>query len=428
MPLPKEQQSTDEDTPKIRVYDIMLENSQDKMTKVTRDDKTSTGEDLKDSHPSKVPKTLANARYVYYNDGTVNGLINNNAITANHKWKIKIRKGFDDKKNIEEARTHIENRCKPKDWNLDNVITQSLIKAQRDGKCFINVPVVESSVYLSPLTYDAEKYDMLIVPNTSTGKIEGFVQKSPAKPDYKGWDKSDYNDLSKEADKDGEDTTTPYMADEMIYFTLLEEDNEGESVLFTILDLISDKWDYEGFKISIARNSGSIAVIKVGSDSKSDDKVQQSYITKLLDAFLGRVKKSAVVVGDSVEVQEMKNQQLADIPHYRKDLIDEIYLVLQTPISFFNPNESSYAANKVATDRETGYGVWLEFMRDKVKAKFEGGLFDRELALINDYKDCIGGIEISFADDVELEMKEPINEDYNSNNPDLENKTEIGSE
>ena len=398
----------------------VLKNHMDNLTPVTKQDTTGTII-LAEDYPNEVQKSIANLRFIYHNDATIRGLIFNNAITANHKFKISIREGYEDVPGIDEARAYIENRCKSNDWNLDEIITQTLTKAQRDRQCFIQIPIVGGQAHINPLKYDGENYDFLMIPDPSTGKIAGYVQKHPMIADFKNWQKMEWDDLVKKAEDVGETTSTAFVEEEIIHFSIIKEDGEGEGLLEAILDKIKDKWDYEGFAISVAQKTGAIAIVKIG-DMNHEDPVQRSLVSKLLDVFNNRIKKTAVSIPDGVSVEQMSNSSLPDIPSYRKTVIDEIFLALQTPNGLFDTQGSTFASLKTASDTKTGYGVFLEYIRDLIKANFETKLIDKDLSLQKGFADCVGGIEIRYSDE-DLESVEPITPseaDYSADNEDLE--------
>lgn len=404
----------------IKTIPTVLKNAMDNLTPATKKDTIGTVV-LADEYPNEIEKSIANFRFIYYNDLTIQGLIDNNAMTANTKFEIKIKKGYEDVKNIEEARSYIENRCKKKDWNLDKIITQTLIKAQRDGQCFIQVPIVGGQAHLNPLTYDGENYDFMMIPDPETGKVSGYVQKHPEKPDFTGWDKKEWDDLVKISEEVGDETTTSFIEEEIIHFTIMEEDGEAKRLMDAICDKVPDKWDYEGFMISIAQKTGAVAIVKIGDVNHNNNEARKSFVDTILGVFQGRINKTAVAVPDGVSVEQMTNSTLPDIPSYRKTVIDELYLGLQTPFGMFDTQNSTYASLKEAMNSKTGYGAWMAHLRDLVKEAFEDKLIDKDLSLKSEYAECVGGLEINYEQDLdEVEPLEPTDEDYSANNEGLE--------
>jgi len=401
-----------------------LKNSMDKLTPVTKKDELGTVV-LAEDYPNEVEKSVANFRFIYNNDATVRGLLFNNAITAINGFHIKIKEGYEDKPNIEEAYAHIMERSRKNDWNLKEVIKQTLIKAQRDRQCFIQIPIIENQAHLNPLTYDGENYDFMLVPDVENGKILGYVQKHPTIPDFSKWENMEWDELVELAEDEGDDPeTTSFLEEEIIHFAIIKEDGEGEGMMEAIPDQIKRKWDYEGYMISVSQKTGALAIVKVGDERHEVGDINTGFVQNILDVLKGRIRKTAVAVPDGVSVEQMGNNQLPNIPDYRRTVLMEIYITLQTPRSMFNTKESSYASSEVATDFETGYGVFLADLRDSVKDYFEEKLFDTEISLTSAWSECVGGIEIGFVHDNkdldEVKPLEPNADDLSADNPDLD--------
>lgn len=398
----------------------VLKNAMDKITPVTRKDEIGTIQ-LSEEYPNEVEKSVANFRFIFHNDSTVRGLILNNTFTALNKFRIGIKKGYEDVKNINEARDYIEKRCEVSDWNLRKIIRQTLIKVQRDRQCFIQIPILGGQAHLNPLIYDGEDYDFMMVPDQGTGKIAGYVQKHPEIVNFSNWQNMSWDELEEASEGSDEFTTTSFLEDEMIHFTILDEDGRAVGLMDAVTDNIKDKWDYEGYMISVSQKTGAIAVVKIGDETTDAEKVDKSFVQSVLDIFEGRIKKTVATIPKGVSVDQMNNSTLPDIPSYRKTVIDEIYLSMQTPIGAFDTQSSNYASLKKAMDDETGFAVWMLLIRSLVKEGFETKLFDKDLSLQKEFIDCVGGIEMCFADDLdELEALEPTDEDYSDNNEGLE--------
>lgn len=136
-----------------QIRNIILDNSQKNVSPATSPDSNKDAIDLADSHPYQVAKTIKNCRYVYNNESIVSALILNNALTANNRFVITT----DNKNipNIDKAIKHIESKIK--EWKLDSVMNQALIKGQRDGKCFIQKAVIDGTIKINFLAYDGDR-------------------------------------------------------------------------------------------------------------------------------------------------------------------------------------------------------------------------------------------------------------------------------
>ena len=168
----------------VKIEGIYLKNSE--VEAITDPSPTQTeGEDLATRHPPKIRKSIKNYRYAYNNDPTIRGIILNNATTANNKFRIECQ----DPK----AKAHIE--MKVREWDLDGLMTNTLIKVQRDGFCFIEKGIFNNSIKTRFLAYDGEKYKMKVIRNPNTDDIIGYKQNAPKSVDPKGWEKKSYDDL-----------------------------------------------------------------------------------------------------------------------------------------------------------------------------------------------------------------------------------------
>lgn len=406
--------------PIAKKLNTILKNAMDNLTPVTKED-TIGSVVLADEYPNEVIKSVANMRFVYNNDSTVRGLILNNTFTANSSFQITIKEGYEGVPNIQEARKYIEDRCVKSDWNLHGIIEQTLNKAQREGQCFIQIPIVNNQAHLNPLLYDGENYDFMMVPDVETGKIAGYVQKHPEIGDFKNWQNMEWDDLVKASEEVGDLTTTSFLEEEIIHFTIINEDGESVRLLEAAIEIVPSKWKYEGYMLSVSQKTGAIAVVKIGDEKHDEDKIDKSFLDKVLGVFEGRIRKTAVTIPNGVSVDQMNNSSLPDIPSYRRTIIQELYVTLQTPRSMFNTKDSNRSSSETATDYETGYGVFLNKLRNSVKNHFETKLIDKDLSLQSGFADCVGGIEITYTKDVSKEEPlEPTNEDYSPKNPDLE--------
>ena len=397
-----------------RFRNLILSNSQESISDATKVDDNNEAVDLSESHPYQVKKTIANCRFAYDNDPVIGGLILNNASTANSKFRIATDEPSI--KDIEEAMEHINNKVV--EWNLDEIITQTLIKEMRDGKCFIQKAIVDGSIQLNPLAYDQDKYDFKIINDMVTGQIIGYVQKHPKPFDPKGWENKEWDDLNLEED---EDTTTSFTAEEIIYPRLFVEDGEGKSLVMRLLDTVYDKWTYQGFKIGVSHKTGNFVKIKVGDSQKSEAKVQDSFVKQLLDIFKNPVKKSAGVIPDGVDVEQIGQNTLPNIPHYMEDIYKELYLGCQTPYGMFDAKGSTEASLKTVTDSETGFGVFIEYLRDNIKTYFQKNLINHELTL-KGFEECLNHVKITYS------LKEAPSLLTLNDLKNLDNKTELNGD
>ena len=372
---------------------LILRNGQEAVLPATPSDTNTDAKELDEYYTYKVKKTVKSCRYAFENDGLVSGLIWNNSFTANTSFSITYSQEDQDIPNIEEAKQHIEEKCK--EWQLKDRITGWLVKWQRDGNSFTHKVVENNTIYLNELAYNGETDDFEQIRNPLTGDILGYKQKYRYFKDYKNWKSQDFNSLKNGSNY--EDMEVSFESDEIIHGRLFEEDGNGVSPLMGILDTIYDKWSYEKYKNSVAHKTGNVAVVTVGSSDVYTDSVPNSYLTRVLENLENREDKDAIVVPYGTSIETLGgNYNLPDINGYLKGCIDEIYIKLQTPQTLFSSSNSNRSTIEVQTDSDTGYGVYLKYMRDKVKYLLEPQLIDAELSLNPDFADCVGHIHITF--------------------------------
>lgn len=367
---------------------LNLRNSQETVLPATPEDNTNA-KDLEELHPYKIKKTIRNCRYAYNTDGLVQGLILNNTFKANNKWEVT----FDDPSipNIMEAKEYIEEKCK--EWDLDKRMSEWLIKEQRDGKHFTQKVIKDGSIQLNELAYDGENYDFEIIHNPKTGEVLGYKQKYYINKDYSGWKSKDFDTLANDT-KEYEEAN--YLPEEIIYGTLFEEDGEGMSLIMPILDDIYDKWSYEKYKLSVAHKTGNLAVMTVGSKDVYTDNVPTSFLTEALKNLEDRDTKDALVIPYGTSVETLGgNYNLPDINTYIDKTLSNIYIQLQTPQTLFASDSSNRSTIQVQTDEDTGFGVYLEYIRDTLKKTVENELFDVELEL-QGMDEAVGHIHLTF--------------------------------
>lgn len=375
----------------VKIEGIYLKNSE--VEAITDPSPTTTeGEDLATRHPPKIRKSIKNYRYAYNNDPTIRGIILNNATTANNKFRIECQDS--------KVKEYIE--AKAKEWDLDSLMTNTLIRVQRDGFCFIEKGIFNNSIKTRFVAYDGDKYKMKVIRNPNTDDIIGYKQNAPKSVDPTGWEKKSYDDLKEE----GDSVDSNYQPNHIIYPRLIEEGGKGESLIAPILENVDDKKTYEKFMRSAAHKAGNMIGIKVGDETTSPKDVPKSFINKLLDVFGRPIEKDVAVIPKGVDVSTIGNTSLPELVGYIKYHRGEMFLALQTPEALFSTESSNRSTAEVQADDDTGYKVFILFLRDFLKKYFEKELIDHELTLQGMTK-AVGNCFIMF--DEEQEVK-PLTE------------------
>lgn len=372
---------------------IVLRNSQKAISKTNwsfRNDKIDReAVNFEDAHPYKIKKTVKNCRYAYNNNGLVHGLLLNNTIKAVNKWKIT----YDDDSinNIKDAQKHIVEKCKPDEWDLDKRMSEWLIKAMRDGIFFTHKIKQDGTIQLNELAYDGDKFDWLCIRDNRTGKIKGYKQKY-YQTDNPNWKSRKFSDLENLYEIKKEENFEP---DELIVGKLFEEDGIGQSLLMPILDDINTVMDYEQYKKSVAHKTGNVALVTVGSDDVHTEAIPVSFVEDVLKELDDRENKDSILIPYGVDVETLGgNYNLPDLNSYINKAQENIYIQLQTPQTLFSSDSSNRSSITVQTDEDTGFQVFLEYLRDFL-VTIVNELINEELEL-NGYGQCKDHIHLTF--------------------------------
>lgn len=365
----------------VTIRGLFLNSSNEAVTDPSPNDDNGDAENLKDRHPPKIKKTIANCRYAFDNDPTVRGIILNNAYTANNTFRI-----VSDDKNAE---TYITQ--KSQEWDLDTLMTNTLIKVMRDGPCFIEKGIIDRSIKVRFLAYDNDKYKMKVIRNPKTAEIMGYKQKRMEAKNIDNWKSTKFDKI----DNDMVEVESNYSTDQIIYPVLLEEQGKPKSLLMPLLEHIDTKWTLERFMISTAHKSGNLIGITVGDEKTDNTNIPKSFINKLIETFRRPVEKDVAILPHGVSADVIGNNQLSDLPSYLKYFRNEIFLNLQTPESLFSTESSNRATAEIQADDDTGYKVFINFLRFFLKKYFERELIDHELRL-RGMTSAIGKVKIEF--------------------------------
>lgn len=380
---------------KFTIKGLFLNSSNEAVTDPVKKDKNPDAENLSDKHPTKIKKSVANCRYAFDNDPTLRGIILNNMTTANNKFRIE---STDTK-----AQEYIEQKAK--EWDLDSIFNQTLLKVMRDGPCFIEKAIVNGTIQVRFLAFDDKKYKFKVIRDPQSDEILGFKQKVTVAKKVDNWQNAKFDEL----ENDDTEEEFNYLPSQIIYPTLLEEGGKAKSLVSVVLDYIDRKWTLEKFMISSAHKAGNLIGITVGNDKVSPEKVKPHFIRKLIKMFRKPVEKDVVTLPYGVSADVIGNNQLPDLPSFLKYIRNEIFIALQTPESLFSTESSNRATAQVQADDKTGYAVFVEFLRFFLKKYFESQLIDEELKL--KHMNGVGSTKIVFDEDENAKPLDPESSD-----------------
>jgi len=369
---------------------LFLNSSNEAVTTPTPDEDNPDAKDLHKIYPTKIKKTIANCRYAFDNDPTLQGIILNNAFTASNKFRI-----TSDNKKAEE---YIQKKAD--EWNLGSIMANTLIKVSRDGCCFIEKAKVkvqgsDTLLTIDPrfLSFDDDKYKFEIIRDPKSDKIIGFKQTFQKAKKIENWESAKPGELKNEMVEDWAN----YTPDKLIYPVLIEgEGGKARSLVMTLLGTINRKWMHEGFMDNAAHKAGTLIGLTVGNERVKNADVPKSFVNKLIRTFRSPVEKDVAIIPDGVSADVIGNSTLPEIPLYLKYIRNEMFILLQTPEALFSTESSNRATAEIQADDKTGYGVFIAFLRFFLKKYFEKELIDAELALQPSLRQYVGTVKIVF--------------------------------
>lgn len=336
------------------------------------DSKEDISGDLIDRIPFRVNRTIPNFRYAFNYDSTVNSTINNLIVVAKTGFKVVA-----ESEEFEEDAKHI--REKFDEWNMPKFIETLIKRNMVDGSAFINRYVVQKSVKLKFLSNDGVDYKWKVIRDPDTEEIIGYKQlvnkmKLPSK-----WKTANFDDLEEEK----EEETITFMPEEIIYTTWMEENGQGVSALYSVLDLVDIVGRLQLYMLLSGHKAGAFLGLKIGNENVDSASVDGRFIKKLMRWFSKNSQKDVVAYPDGIEPQVIGMQNLPDYPTYIKFIQTLIRNAILTPDSKFSAVSSNRATAVEQLNTDTGYQGFIKYLQDYVCYIINTEIIDKEVKLSN---------------------------------------------
>jgi len=343
-----------------------------KFAKAHNNSKKDVSGDLIDRIPFRVNRTIPNFRYAYLYDPTVNSTINNLLVVANTDYNIVA-----ESEEFEEDAKHI--REKAKEWDLDNYIDTFIKRNMVDGSMFTNRYIENNSLKLKVLANDGEDFKWKIIRDPDTDEILGFKQLVKKTKLPSGWKTAEFDEL----DEEEEEETITFMPEEIIYSTYMEEDGQGVSALYSILDLVDAVGRLRLYMLLSGHKAGAFLGLKIGNENVDSLSVDGKFINDVMEWFSETSEKDVVAYPDGIEPQNIGNTNLPDYPTYIKFIETEIRNAILTPDSKFSAVSSNRSTAIEQLNTDTGYVGFIKYLQEYVMKYVNEEIIDKELELFN---------------------------------------------
>lgn len=343
-----------------------------KIAKANNKDKKDVSGDLKDRIPFRVNRTIPNFRYAFNYDSTVNATINNLIVVANTNFEIVA-----ESEEFEEDAKHIRQKCI--EWNMPLFIDTFIKRNMVDGSAFINRYVDKGTVKLKYLSNDGVNFKWKVIRDPDTEEILGFKQlvkksKLPAK-----WKTAQFDEINVEE----EEETITFMPEEIIYSTYMEENGQGVSALYSVLDLVDVVGRLQLYMLLAGHKAGAFLGLEIGNENVDSSSIDGSFIDKVMDWFSENNEKDVVAYPHGIKPEVIGTQNLPDYVTYIKFIQSQIRNAILTPDSKFSAISSNRATAVEQLNTDTGYQGFIKYLQEYVMYYVNTEIIDKELALSN---------------------------------------------
>lgn len=341
-----------------------------KISLANNDSKKDISGDLIDRIPFRVNRTIPNFRYAFLHDATVNSAINNLIVVAQTGFRVKA-----ESEEFEKDAEHI--RKKFDEWDMPNFIESFIKRNMVDGSCFINRYVKEGTLKLKYLSNDGIDYKWKVIRDPDTEEILGFKQLvNKAKlPD--NWKTAEFDEI----DEEKEEETITFMPEEIIYSTWMEENGQGVSALYPVLDLVDIVARLILYILLAGHKAGAFLGLKIGNDNIDSASVDSTFIRQVMNWFDEYSEKTVVAYPDGIEPNIIGTQNLPDYVTYIKFLQSMIRNAILTPDSKFSAISSNRATAVEQLNTDTGYQGFIKYLQAYLCYYINKEIIDKELEL-----------------------------------------------
>jgi hypothetical protein len=299
----------------------------------------------------------------------------------------------------EAAVEHIREKAKIGNWDLDSLMTETLIKGMVDSKCFIRTwPNQEApnTLDVDMLAYDNHYYNFIELIDPTSGELLGYKQKATIYPIPGNWEDVSFDSL---ANLMPEEDEASFQPNEVIHPKYLERDKKADSIVYKVLDYVDIKRELENMIPVAVRNSAVLLGIRIGGPDIdlgiSNESEAQEKASEAANTFKERYKKEIIAHFYGTEPYPIGTGQLPDFTTLFDYLKQEIRQALFTPDSKFESASSNRAVAQEQLSGAMGMGVIIDYNQAWLRKYFEHQLFARELSLAG-YQNDIGKIHLTF--------------------------------
>jgi hypothetical protein len=309
----------------------------------------------------------------------------------------------------EAAVEHIREKSKIGAWDLDSLMTETLIKGMVDSKCFIRTwPNQEApnTLDVDMLAYDNHYYNFIELIDPTSGELLGYKQKATIYPVPGDWESASFDSLANIMPEISEANFAP---DNVLHPKYLEKDKKADSIVFKVLDYVDIKRELENMIPAAVRRASLSLGVKVGGPDVelgiSSEAEAQQKVSEAADTFKEKEKKDVISHFYGVEPYMIGNGTLPDFQPLFDYLKQEIRQALFTPDSKFESASSNRAVAQEQLSGAMGMGVIIDYNQAWLRKYFEHQLFTRELSLAG-FQNDIGKIHLTFPEpEVEDELQ-----------------------
>ena len=391
----------------------------------SQDHTNTTERELKDlTDQILVDRTLQNSRRAMEIDPTTWSSIISQCIITNTGWDImghtddtenkeEDEEESEDDKRHREAVKHIKEKCR--EWDLGQIMWEMDLKSCVDGTCLIHKTIAPRTIKsVTFLLYDEDEYDFIDITDPQTGELKGYKQKYMRYDIPDNWEDVKFDELTHLMGIPDEENFTP---DEIIMPKLFEQDGEGQSLVYKVLDYVYIKREIERAMPIAARRAAVSLGVEVGNkdiqfnfgadpgDTMEEKQAKQAQaMAGIADAFAEKEKKDLITYPYGTKPEMIGNGKVADFKDYLNYLKQEIRSALLTPDSRFESQSSNRAVAREQLSGSLGQVTVIEYLREFNKYYLEKYLIDHELRLAG-YKDQVGKVFIKYK---ELELEDEL--------------------
>jgi len=353
-----------------------------------------------------VERSLANARRAMEIDPTTWSSIISMCIITNTGWNIMGHADEEDEdvSRTREAVKHIREKCK--EWGLGSLMWEMDVKACVDGTCLMHkIEGTRTINNVDFLLYDEYEYDFIEIVNPQTGEIEGYKQKYMRYDPPENWRDETFDSLANPRGVPDEDD---FEADEIIMPKLFEQDGEGQSLVYKVLDYVYIKREIERALPIAARRAAVSLGIEVGNkdiqfnfgadpgDTSQQKAAKQSQaMATIADNFAEKEKKDLIVYPYGTKPEMIGDGKVAELEGYLDYVKQEIRTALLTPDSRFESESGNRSVAREQMSGSLGQVTVIEYLREFNKYYLEKFLFDHELRL-HGFEDQVGRVFIKY--------------------------------